>query len=205
MLKQTINAILQSLYAQPAPSNAAAQLAALKKRYHQCMQCPLASQGRSQVVFGVGPATASLMIIGEAPGKDEDAQGAPFVGRSGRLLTTLLNEAGIDRGAVYISNIAKCRPPANRPPTPTESATCSQLLLLQEINIIRPLVICTLGATATQTFIESSISISELRGEIIQTPYFALLPTYHPSYVLRNRKAGALVVADLVKIDKSRN
>ncbi len=203
-LKDSINHHLKILYTQspsPHPEN---ELLQLKKRYAGCTQCPLARQGRTQVVFGTGPATASLMIIGEAPGRDEDLQGMPFVGRSGKLLTTLLASAGINRANVYISNIAKCRPPENRPPTPVESATCSSLLLLHEIAIIRPRIIFTLGATATNTFIDSPLTISALRGSLIDTPYFSILPTYHPSYVLRNKKAGEIVISDFLKVDNHR-
>jgi len=193
---------LARLYTKQATDDPAVALTQLKQQYAGCRQCPLATQGRSQVVFGTGPATASIMIIGEAPGRDEDAQGAPFVGRSGQLLTSLLKRAGIERSSVYISNIAKCRPPENRPPTRQESVTCSSLILFREIALIRPRIICTLGATATKAFIMSNETISALRGQLIETDFFTVLPTYHPSYILRNRAAGDTVVADLLQITR---
>jgi len=200
-LNASIYSIIEQLYKLRKPTDQAIALQKLNLQYTACMKCPLATLGRSQVVFGSGRATASIMIIGEAPGRDEDAQGSPFVGRSGQLLTTLLKRAGIERSEIYISNIAKCRPPENRPPTLEESNICSSLLLLQEIAIIRPRVICTLGATATKAFITSKQTISMLRGQLITTDYFTVLPTYHPSYVLRNRAAGDTVVADLLQIN----
>ncbi|MEI7580172.1 MAG: uracil-DNA glycosylase [bacterium] len=187
---------LKDLYAQNSPQS----LASLKKQYTACTQCPLAIQGRTQVVFGVGPENAQLFFIGEAPGKDEDEQGTPFIGRSGRLLRTILTEIGCDPAHVYISNTTKCRPPLNRPPTAEERNTCSSLILLKEIAYLKPRAICTLGATATTLFFPSSPPISQLRGQITQTEYFAIMPTYHPSYLLRNRQAINTVKNDIMRL-----
>jgi DNA polymerase len=191
-----ISAQLNRLYAQKTPQS----LASLKKQYAGCMQCPLATQGRTQVVFGVGPEHAQIFFIGEAPGKDEDEQGMPFIGRSGRLLRTLLTEIDCDPSSVYISNATKCRPPLNRPPTYEERATCSSRILLQEIAALKPRAICTLGATATTLFLDTKTPISQLRGQITQTEYFAIMATYHPSYLLRNRQAIELVKSDIVQL-----
>ena len=199
-LKEPIATILAKFYAIKTPQPPEDRLAALREQYNRCTQCPLATQGRTRVVFGAGPATATLMIIGEAPGRDEDSQGAPFVGRSGKLLTSMLASAGIDRSTIYISNVAKCRPPENRPPTPEESTTCMSHLLLKEIAIIKPDVICTLGATATSIFFDIKKGVSSKRGQFTQTEYFMIMPTYHPSYILRSRSSAATVIDDFLKI-----
>ena len=175
-------------------------LNALKDRYQNCMACPLATQGRTQVVFGTGNSDSQLVIIGEAPGADEDKQGAPFVGRAGKLLTSMLQEAGFVREELYISNVAKCRPPQNRPPTTQESSTCSKILLFQEIKIIKPKVICTLGATATQSIMGPETKISAVRGNFYRLKEYLIVPTYHPAYILRDPSKRAIVVADLNKI-----
>jgi uracil-DNA glycosylase family 4 len=196
MLIPSIAQQLKTLYAQTTPQS----LASLKQQYTGCTQCPLATQGRSQVVFGSGSEYAQILFIGEAPGKEEDQQGLPFIGRSGKLLRNLLAELAFDPAAFYISNTTKCRPPLNRPPTPNERSTCSSLLLMKEIAAIKPRVICTLGAVATTLFLDSSNSISQQRGKIIQTEYFAIMPTYHPSYLLRNRQAIESVKNDFMQL-----
>jgi DNA polymerase len=172
----------------------------LKKQYAGCTLCPLATQGRTQVVFGSGASNASLMLIGEAPGHDEDAKGMPFVGRSGKLLRSILDDCGFSPHDIFISNTTKCRPPANRPPTIEEKTICSQAILVKEIAAIRPRIICTVGATATTTFLDTNKTISSLRGQILQTEYFAIMPTYHPSYLLRNRAAIETVKNDFLRI-----
>jgi DNA polymerase len=172
----------------------------LRAQYAGCTQCPLGTQGRTQVVFGVGPANASIMLVGEAPGQDEDIKGIPFIGRSGRLLRQILSECGFPPEEIYITNSAKCRPPENRTPTPYERAACSHLILLKEIHSIRPQVICTIGVTATATFLDTAAPFSSLRGKIIQTEYFAIMPTYHPAYLLRNRSAIDIVKNDFLAL-----
>lgn len=120
-------------------------LNSLYASYRNCNLCPLARAERSSVVFGRGDADASLLFLGEGPGRDEDLQGIPFVGRSGKLLSKTLESLSIDENSVYITNIVKCRPPNNRAPFPNEVSTCTKLLLQKQIQIIRPKVICILG------------------------------------------------------------
>jgi len=176
------------------------RLQRLYEYYKNCQRCPLGFQGRTQVVFGEGCPTATAMFVGEAPGREEDLLGRPFVGRSGRLLTSMMDALGLTRDKVYIANTARCRPPENRQPLPNESGTCISHLLLREISIIRPRIICTLGATATNAFLAHTGSLSSLRGKIIQTEYFAIMPTYHPAYLLRNPPAKDTVNADFMRL-----
>ncbi len=176
------------------------QLDALYARYKSCTHCPLATQGRAQVVFGTGSSNAQLMFVGEAPGKDEDMQGFPFIGRAGQLLTKIIEAMGLQREDVYISNIVKCRPPENRTPLPIERTTCKELLLFKEIEIIKPIIICTLGAPATQGLLGDSIKISETRGIIHHFKNYPVLPTYHPAYLLRNPSEKKTVWEDMQKI-----
>lgn len=157
----------------------------LYEPYQKCIACPLGTLGRQTVVFGEGNPNAQLMFIGEAPGKDEDLQGKPFVGRSGKLLTQILNSLGIDRKDVFITNSVKCRPPQNRKPTPLEITTCKDLLLINQINIIQPKVICTLGSAATESLFKETLKISEQRGKQLIFNSTTVIPTYHPSYILR--------------------
>lgn len=162
----------------------------LYEPYKKCMMCPLATQGRTQVVFGEGDPDAKLMFVGEGPGADEDAQGRPFVGRSGKLLTKMLEKIGISRESVFITNIVKCRPPNNRKPLPIESKTCKSILLSKQIKIIRPKVICTLGASALEGLLEKPVFITKMRGtEIPFESSIIIIPAYHPAYVLRNPTA----------------
>lgn len=169
--------------------------------YYKCTQCPLGTLGRTNVVFGSGNPDASLMLIGEAPGQDEDKLGLPFVGRSGKLLTKVLELAGISRENIFISNVVKCRPPNNRKPLENEINTCTNLLLFNQIKIIEPKVICTLGASALQGLLHNyKTSITKLRGNpIVATnlPNQIILPTFHPAYILRNPPALKELYADI--------
>lgn len=171
--------------------------------YAKCVQCPLGKLGRTNVVFGEGNPDAELMFIGEGPGQDEDRQGRPFVGRSGKLLDKTLELAGIKRSDIFIANIVKCRPPNNRKPTENEAYTCTNLLLFNQIKIIRPQVICTLGASALQGLLNNyEIKISQLRGKpIVATnlPNIVIMPTYHPAYILRNPKELSSMFGDIEK------
>jgi DNA polymerase len=160
----------------------------LYEPYRKCMQCPLGTLGRTHVVFGEGNADAKIMVVGEGPGQDEDRQGRPFVGRSGKLLTQTFSNVGISRVNVYITNVVKCRPPNNRTPLPLESTTCKNLLLFNQIKIINPSIIITLGAIALQAFAGEKASISQVRGKIITINNICIIPTYHPAYILRNPK-----------------
>lgn len=176
------------------------QLDLLKKQYAACIACPLAQLGRSQVVFGTGNPEAELMFVGEGPGRDEDAQGTPFVGRAGQLLTSIITAMGLSRDNVYISNVVKCRPPENRAPLPNESDICKNLLLFKEIAIIKPKIICTLGSSATQALLGPDIKISKARGLMHEFNGTHVLPTFHPAYLLRNPADKRLVWEDMKKI-----
>ncbi|MGH9164621.1 MAG: uracil-DNA glycosylase [Acidimicrobiales bacterium] len=166
-----------------------------------CTRCPLAA-GRTTVVFGVGDAHADLMFVGEGPGREEDLTGEPFVGRSGQLLDRLLaEELGLSRQQVYIANAVKCRPPGNRDPRPEEVAACRPYLDRQ-IELIDPSVIVTLGNFATRLLLDTDAGIGSLRGRAYPRGRAVVVPTYHPSYVLRAGSAGepmAGMRADLVR------
>ncbi len=167
--------------------------------YKKCIQCPLGFLGRTHVVFGDGNADAPLMFIGEGPGQKEDVQGKPFVGKSGALLNKILETIGLRREDVFISNIVKCRPPGNRTPLPMEMKTCKQLLLVKQIAIIRPRVICTLGAAALQGLCEHPVRITKERGIPRELYSTTVLPAYHPAYILRNPKKLDELVVDIQK------
>jgi uracil-DNA glycosylase family 4 len=160
------------------------RLTRLGGRVRSCTRCGL-SRTRTQVVFGAGSAEAKLVFVGEAPGRDEDLAGAPFVGAAGRLLTKIIESIGFRRDMVYITNILKCRPPENRNPLPEEIACCCPHLDMQ-LDIISPLVICTLGTFASQTLLGTTLPISSLRGRVWDCRGTMLVPTYHPAALLRN-------------------
>ena len=163
-----------------------------------CKLCALAAK-RNNTVFGEGSSSAKLMFVGEAPGRDEDIQGKPFVGRAGKLLTDIIEAMGLKRDDVYIANILKCRPPENRNPLPEEIVKCSPYLLRQ-IQTIKPRVICTLGKFASQTLLETETSISALRGKFHDYHGLKLMPTYHPAYLLRNPSSKKEVWNDMKAI-----
>lgn len=177
-----------------------APLQTIRKKFCDCSACPLATLGRSCVVFGEGNLHAQLMFIGEGPGRDEDEQGRPFVGRAGQLLTKIIQAMNLKREDVYISNVVKCRPPNNRVPLPTESDVCKNLILFNEIDIIQPKIICTLGATATQALLGEDAKITKTRGIFSFFKGIPVLPTYHPAYLLRNPDAKKIVWEDMKKI-----
>ncbi|MCB1138770.1 MAG: uracil-DNA glycosylase [Leptospiraceae bacterium] len=163
----------------------------LQKEAQSCRKCRLCETRRT-VVFGEGDPAARLMFIGEGPGKTEDETGRPFVGRAGELLTRIIeNGMGLSRSQVYIANIVKCRPTVeqkgfrDRPPDPEETAACSPYLLRQ-IELIRPEVIVTLGNPSTRFLLNTSLGITKLRGQWADFRGTPVMPTYHPSYVLRN-------------------
>ena len=173
--------------------------------YKQCTQCPLGALGRTHVVFGEGSPDARLMIVGEGPGQEEDRQNRPFIGRSGKLLTKTLTNLGIKREDIYITNVVKCRPPNNRNPLSLESTICKNLLLFNQIKIIKPTTIVILGSIALQAFKKEKIGITRMRGTIITINNISLVPTYHPAYILRNPKELPIFSNDLkVAIDKSK-
>jgi uracil-DNA glycosylase len=149
-----------------------------------CTRCRLAEE-RTQVVFGTGTAEAALMFIGEGPGAEEDRQGLPFVGRSGKLLDQLLlEELGLRREAVYIANVVKCRPPGNRDPRPDEIDACRPYLTAQ-LDLIRPAVVVTLGRFAAQWLLQTTEGITKLRGRSYPFAHGVLIPTLHPAAALR--------------------
>ena len=163
-----------------------------------CMRCKL-HKARTQIVFGVGNPKAQLVFVGEGPGRDEDIQGEPFVGRAGKLLTQMIEAMGLRRPDVYICNVVKCRPPENRLPENDEIATCSPFLLRQ-LAVIQPKVICCLGACSAQTLLQTNQGISRFRGEWFDFRGSKLIATYHPAYLLRNPNAKSEVWKDLQKV-----
>lgn len=168
--------------------------------YHQCKACPLGQLGRNHIVFGHGNPDASILFIGEGPGRDEDLQGKPFVGRSGQLLNHVFEIAQIKREDVFITNIVKCRPPNNRQPLPTEMSICKKNILIPQIKIIRPSLICTLGAAALQGLTEKTFKITQVRGTRLSWENILLIPTFHPAYILRNPKELTLFAQDLALV-----
>ena len=160
-------------------------LAAIRSDLGECTRCKLHGQGRTQIVFGVGNPSAEIMFVGEAPGADEDIQGEPFVGRAGQLLTRMIEAMGFKRHEVYIANVLKCRPPNNRNPEPDEIAQCEPFLFRQ-IASIQPKVIIALGAFAARTLLKTQDPISRLRGRVYSFRGAQLIPTFHPSFLLRS-------------------
>ena len=172
----------------------AGSLEELREHFKDCMRCPLGS-GRNKLVFGHGISQTPLMFIGEGPGADEDAQGEPFVGRAGKLLTKMIHSIGIDREDVYITNVVKCRPPGNRNPEPVEVASCMQILENQ-LKLVSPKLIVTLGNVPTRALLPDIQGITKVRGKPVQYKQWTMLPTFHPSYLLRNRTAMPLAWKD---------
>lgn len=156
----------------------------LKDQILGCQKCSLA-QGRKNAVPGEGSLETDLMFVGEAPGRDEDVQGRPFVGRAGQLLTKIIKAMHFKREEVYITNVVKCRPPKNRTPHVDEIEKCKGYLLSQ-IEMIRPKVIVTLGKVATDFFVRSRLGMSALRGKFYDYGDIQVMPTFHPSYLVRN-------------------
>lgn len=163
-----------------------------------CQLCRLAATRRN-VVFGVGDPNARLMLIGEAPGADEDVRGEPFVGRAGQVLTAMLNAMRLRRQDVYIANIVKCRPPGNRDPEPDEAAACMSYLRSQ-IELIRPEAIVLLGKVAVRFLLGTTASMSTSRGSWKEWEGRKVMMTFHPAYLLRNPAAKAQVWSDLKQL-----
>ncbi len=180
--------------AAPAPRG----LAEVRAELGDCIRCKLAG-GRTHLVFGVGAPSAELMFVGEGPGADEDAQGEPFVGRAGQLLTRMIVAMGLSREQVYIANVVKCRPPGNRDPEVDEVAACEPFLKAQ-IAAIRPKVIVGLGRVAVQTLLRDATPISRLRGAWRTYEGVKLMPTFHPAYLLRNPAEKKKAWEDLQKV-----
>jgi DNA polymerase len=163
-----------------------------------CTRCKL-HKARTHIVFGVGNPKAELVFVGEGPGRDEDEQGEPFVGRAGKLLTQMIEAMGLRRQDVYICNVVKCRPPENRLPEKDEITTCSPFLFRQ-LGVIQPKVVCCLGACSAQTLLNTNQGISRYRGEWFDYRGSKLIATYHPAYLLRNPNAKGEVWKDLQKV-----
>jgi uracil-DNA glycosylase len=171
----------------------------LRAHIGDCQRCKLAPH-RTNLVFGVGNPRARLVFVGEAPGRDEDRQGEPFVGRAGQLLTEIITKGmKLRREDVYIANVIKCRPPENRNPEPDEVAACEPFLLRQ-LGVIGPEVIVALGKFAVQTLLRTKSPITQLRGRWYDYHGVKLMPTFHPAYLLRNPADKRLVWEDIQKV-----
>ncbi len=207
-MKKEVKDLIKSLQEKPAgfiyteKQENSDKLQTLYAQYKNCMSCPLANQGRSKVVFGEGNPNTKLMFIGEGPGKNEDLQGRPFVGRAGQLLNKIIEAMGMKREDIYISNIVKCRPPSNRAPLPEETGKCTSILLFKEIEIIQPKIICALGATAVQALLGPKTTLASVRGNFQKFKNILLMPTYHPAYLLRNPAKKSTVWQDMQKVMK---
>lgn len=178
------------------PANQKAALTRLAKKVAECTRCQELASTRTQTVFGVGDPNARIMFIGEAPGADEDAQGEPFVGRAGKLLTKIIEACDMQRDEVYICNILRCRPPGNRNPSPQEAANCREYLDRQ-IEIVHPEYIVCWGSVAAKNLLGSDTPIGKMRGEFYEYAGAKVLCTYHPSYLLRNPPAKKFVWEDM--------
>lgn len=176
------------------------ELAELDSKIRVCTLCRLC-ESRTNAVPGAGRVESlKLMLVGEAPGRNEDLAGKPFVGAGGKLLDSLLHEAGIERSDIYITNIVKCRPPENRKPLYDEIDTCTKNYLASQVELLKPELICTLGTTALEYFTGDKV-MGKARGRLIRTDKGTLvLPTYHPASVFRNRSFRTLLLQDLKKV-----
>ena len=179
----------------------------LYNAFQNCKLCPL-SKNRTNIVFGEGNLDSSILLVGEAPGRNEDLTGKPFVGKSGIFLKTCLKEAGLDEGLLYITNVVKCRPAKNRVPTKNESETCVGNILLAQIDIIQPKIIVSIGSHATKTILKefhkqykmTNFKISEEVEKTIELNNFLLMPIYHPAYIIRNPEKRYNFIKNLKKI-----
>jgi uracil-DNA glycosylase family 4 len=178
-----------------------AALKAIQDEIGDCTRCPLAYGGRHKIVFANGDPGARLMFVGEGPGADEDVSGEPFVGKAGQLLNNMINAMGLQREQVYVANIVKCRPPANRVPEPVEANTCSPFLLRQ-IDIVQPRVIVALGGTAATYLLGVKQSLASLRGNWYDCRGAKLAVTYHPAFLLRDPRQKGEAWKDLQMVMK---
>lgn len=190
--------------ASAAPEPAAAQGGLDQLRHEEignCSRCKL-HRGRKTIVFGEGNPNAQLMLVGEAPGADEDIQGRPFVGRAGQLLMQMIKAINFERGDVFIANVLKCRPPNNRPPEPDEIEQCSPFLMKQ-IALIQPKIILALGTFSAQLLLNSKSPISYLRSRVYDMPFGRVIATYHPSFLLRSPQKKPEAWEDLKLVRKT--
>jgi uracil-DNA glycosylase len=183
---------------QPSGGPERETLAEIRAELEDCRCCGLCRE-RQKIVFGVGNEQARLVFVGEAPGREEDLQGEPFVGEAGKLLDRIIFAMGLTRDEVYICNVLKCRPPQNRDPLPEEIAICEPFLQRQ-LQAIQPQVIVTLGKFSGQTLLRSNTPITRLRGQWQEYQGIALMPTFHPAYLLRNPSAKKEVWEDLKQV-----
>ncbi len=203
--QDTLSAEGQSILSPVSPGSAEA-LQRIREEIGDCHRCRL-SEGRTQIVFGVGNPATRLVFVGEGPGADEDAQGVPFVGRAGQLLTQMIENTARKEGIpllrqdVYICNVVKCRPPGNRTPEPDEMEICGQFLF-QQLEAIRPKAICALGGTAAKALLDRKEGVTRLRGNWYDWRGIPVMVTYHPSYLLRpyNQDAKREAWEDLKKV-----
>jgi uracil-DNA glycosylase len=184
----------------PAAHLSGLSLSELEAVAKQCTRCRL-HRGRTHVVFGVGNPQADLMFAGEAPGRDEDQRGEPFVGRAGQLLTRIIEAIGMKRQDVYIANVIKCRPPNNRNPEEDEIAHCEPYLIRQ-IELVKPRLIVALGTFAAQTLLKTKLPISQLRGRFHTYQGVKLMPTFHPAFLLRNPERKRAVWEDMQAVQR---
>lgn len=202
LLKETVredNVLYRSAEGADADgSGREGELRRLREEIGDCKRCKL-SNGRKNIVFGEGSPEAELMFIGEGPGRDEDIQARPFVGEAGQILNSLINKRGWKREEVYIANIVKCRPPANREPEEDEIAACRPFVERQ-IEIIKPKVIMSLGKVATQSLLRIKVAISRARGNFFSFNDIPVMPTFHPAYFLRNPKEKKLTWEDSAQV-----
>lgn len=171
-----------------------ATLADIEALIGDCRRCPL-SETRTRIVFGSGDSAAKVMLIGEAPGRNEDLTGVPFVGAAGKFLDELLAAAGLSRDDVFVANVVKCRPPGNRNPAPVEIETCVPFLR-EQVRVIGPEIIVTLGNFATRVVLRTDAGISTLRGTVHQAGRFKVLPVYHPAAAIYDRAKREPLLAD---------
>jgi uracil-DNA glycosylase len=180
------------------PALGFASLEALREHIGECHRCPL-GETRTRVVFGVGDPHARVVFVGEGPGKNEDLKGEPFVGAAGQLLNELLAHAGLERSEVYIANVVKCRPPGNRDPETIEIETCTPFLR-EQIRIIKPDVLVTLGNFATKFVLKTDTGITRLHGKVQQAGRFAVLPIFHPAAAIYDRTKRDALFADFERL-----
>ena len=184
------------LFDEPAVAPQADSLERIREDLGDCRRCKLSAH-RTQIVFGTGNPNAELVFVGEAPGADEDEQGLPFVGRAGKLLNRLIDSVGMRREDVYICNIIKCRPPGNRTPEKDEIDTCKPFVFRQ-IGVLRPRLLCCLGAPALRTMLPIKEGITKVRGRFFDYHGIQLMPTFHPAYILRNPREEGTIRRDFI-------
>jgi uracil-DNA glycosylase len=175
---------VETLAVAPQKKSAEKALKAIRDELGDCRRCALC-EGRTNLVFGVGNPKTRLMFVGEGPGRDEDEQGEPFVGRAGKLLTKIIEAMNLKRSDIYIANVVKCRPPNNRFPEPIEVETCIPFLIKQ-ISAIQPEMIVTLGNLAAHNLLKTKTGVTALRGRFHDFEGIPVMPTFHPAYLLRN-------------------